>query len=358
MNKTEKIEKQFNVIRIAVSISIALLITFLIMALVSDEPITVLKNFLVGPFQGRRRMGNIVENMIPLIFTGVGVSIMYSANQMNLASEGAFFLGGVATSFVAITFAMPHVIHPIFAILAGGVAGAIVTSIPAYMYMKYKSLPVVSSLMMNYVALYVGLFIINYILRDPESGYMASKVFADTAKLPGLIGGTKIHFGLIIAIAVVIFGHYFLEKSKYGYRIKMVGKNANFVKYSGMPLMGTILLSQVIGGFLAGMGGAVEQLGMYNRFQYQGLSNHGFDGVMIAIIAQYKPKYVPLAAFFLSYIRVGADVVSRTSNIPIEIVSIIQAIIIIFIAAERFLAKWKHRKIVQSAQLDLAEGGM
>lgn len=359
VNKTQAIEKKFNVIRIMTSIAIALVITFIIIALVSDSPVEVIKNFLLGPFESSRRLGNIVEGMIPLIFTGVGVSIMYSANQINLASEGAFFLGGVATSYVAINFALPYGIHPVIAIIAGGMVGAVVTSIPAIMYLRYKSLPVVSSIMMNYVALYFGLFIINYVIRDPQAGYMASMVFNETSKLPVLISGTKIHFGIIFAVAVLIFGHYFLEKSKYGYNIKLVGKNPNFVKYSGVALAKTILMAQVIGGFLAGMGGAVEQLGMYNRFQYQGLSNHGFDGVMIAIIAQYKPKFVPLAAFFLAYIRVGADVVARTSDVPNEIVFIIQAVIIMFIAAERFLAGWKHRKIVESAQAELelsAEG--
>lgn len=352
-NKAQEIEKRFNIIRILVSIAISLIITFFIIALVSDEPFVVIRNFLVGPFESQRRMGNIVENMIPLIFTGVGVSIMYSANQINLASEGAFFIGGVATSFVAVSLSLPFGIHPVFAILIGGLAGAIVTSIPAIMYLKYDAIPAVSSIMMNYIALFLGLFVINYVIRDPQAGYMASLPFPETVLLPVLIGKTKIHFGLVIAIAVLIFGHYFLEKSKYGYNIKMVGKNPNFVKYSGIALAKTIFWAQFIGGFLAGMGGAVEQLGMYSRFQYQSLSNHGFDGVMIAIIAQYKPKYVPLAAFFLSYIRVGADVVSRTSDVPNEIVFIIQAVIIMFIAAERFLSHWKHKKIVQSAQEQL-----
>ena len=109
-----------------------------------------------------------------------------------------------------------------------------------------------------------------------------------------------------------------------------------------------------MGGFIAGIGGAVEQLGMYNRFQYQALSNHGFDGIMIAILARYNPKFVPLAALFLAYIRVGADVMARTSDVPVEIVNIIQAVVIMFVAAERFLERWRHRQIVSSSQVQIA----
>ena len=94
----------------------------------------------------------------------------------------------------------------------------------------------------------------------------------------------------------------------------------------------------------------LEQLGMYKRFSYEGLSGHGWDGIMIAVIAQNNPKLVPFAALFVAYISTGADVVNRTCDVPIEIISIVQAVIIMFVAAERFLEGWKQRKIVQASQ--------
>jgi simple sugar transport system permease protein len=105
------------------------------------------------------------------------------------------------------------------------------------------------------------------------------------------------------------------------------------------------------------MGGAVEVLGMYTRFQYQGQTGHGFDGILVGIIAGYNPKFVLPAALFLAYVRVGADVMSRMNDIPIELVSIVQAIIIMLVVAERFLYKMKHRKLVEAAHRELALGG-
>lgn len=356
--ETKKIEQQFHIIRLLVAILIALVISFLAICLVSDSPGETMVSFLIGPFKTVRRMGNVVEMMIPLMFTGVSVSIMYSCNQINMASEGAFFLGGVASSYVAVTWLLPRGIHPALCILAGGLMGSLVCGIPALLYVKNRSLPVVSSLMINYVALYAGLFVINYIIRDPQAGYLCSFPFADSAVLPHLFSKTNIHFGLIIAAAVVVFGYFFLYRSKWGYSIRIIGKNDNFAKYSGINVMATIVGCQLLGGFIAGIGGAVEQLGMYSRFQYQQLSNHGFDGVLIAILAQYNPKFVPFAAFFLGYIRVGADAMARTSDVPVEIINIIQATIIIFVAAERFLNGWKHRRIVKASQVAMAaEGG-
>lgn len=352
--QTKKIEQQFRILRMLVAVGIALVISFILICLVSSSPVETLLSFLFGPFQTVRRMGNVVEVMIPLMFTGVSVSLMYSCNQINMASEGAFFLGGVAAAYVAVTWLLPYGIHPVLCILAGGVMGSIVCGIPAMLYAKSRALPVVSSLMINYVALYLGLFVINYIIRDPMAGYLCSFEYAESAILPDIFPITNIHFGLFIAILVVIFGYFFLYRSKWGYSIRIIGKNQNFGRYSGMNVMGTIVGVQLLGGFIAGMGGAVEQLGMYNRFQYQALSNHGFDGVLIAILAQYNPKFVPLAALFLGYIRIGADAMARTSDVPVEIVNIIQAIIIIFVAAERFLDGWKHRKIVEASKLEEA----
>ena len=105
---------------------------------------------------------------------------------------------------------------------------------------------------------------------------------------------------------------------------------------------------------MAGFGGAVEQLGMYKRFEYSGLSGHGFDGVMIAVIAGNNPKYIPLAALFLAYVRVGAEAMARMSDVPPELVSIVQSVVIMLVVAEKFLAGWKHRVIAKESMKDLA----
>ena len=112
--------------------------------------------------------------------------------------------------------------------------------------------------------------------------------------------------------------------------------------------------SQLIGGFLAGLGGAVEMLGMYTRFQYTANTGLGFDGIMVGIMAAYNPKLVPFAAFFYAYIKEGAAIMARSTDIPVELVSIIQAIIIMLVVAERFLYKQKHRMIIRAAEKRLA----
>jgi ABC-type uncharacterized transport system permease subunit len=353
MSSKHTIEKRFEILRTLVAIGIALLVAFIVILLISDNPLDALGSFVIGPLTTFRRMGNIIEMMIPLLFTGTAVCLIFSANQTNMAVEGGFFVGAVAASFIAVQYNMPSGIHMIASILAGGVFGAIACLIPAILFIKFDAKPVVSSLMMNYVCLYMGLAVINHLIYDQSAGFLASFKFDKAATLPKIVDGTNIHLGIVFAIIVIIFGYLYLYKSKKGYEIRVVGKNVAFAKYSGIKVNKVLLSAQIIGGFIAGMGGAVEVLGMYKRFQYQALTNHGFDGILVGIIAKNNPKMVPLTALFLAYIRVGADVMSRTSDIPIELVSIIQAIIIMFVVAERFLYKLKHKKIVAVSRSEI-----
>lgn len=352
---TNNIEKRFQVLRTLLAIGIAIIIAFVIICFISDDPVITIRNFVIGPLESKRKIGNIITNITPMLFVGTGVCLIFSANQTNMAVEGGFFLGAMLASVVAVTLHLPTGIHIILCLLAGGVAGAAATAIPAFLFIKYDAKPVVSSIMVNNVCLYVGLFVINHLIRDPSAGFLASYKFAETARIKEMISGTGIHYGILIGALTLVVGYLYLNKSKAGYEIRTVGRNVDFARYSGINANWVITKAQLLGGFLAGMGGAVEVLGMYKRFQYQALSNHGFDGIMIGIMAAYNPKMLPLAALFLSYIRVGADCMQRSSDVPVELANIMISVIVIMIVAERFLYKMKHKRIVAAAKSSLKE---
>ncbi|MBM7870382.1 simple sugar transport system permease protein [Clostridium pascui] len=351
---SKKIETQFEVIRTFVAILLAMTLAFLIILGISKQPINAITTLFTGPFSSIRRFGNVIEMSIPFIFTGLSVCVMFQAKQFNMISEGAFFIGGVAASFIAVKVILPMGIHPIVAILFGGLIGALAGFIPGILKTKWNANELVSSLMLNYVCLYLGIYVINNIIRDPNSGFMASFIFNKTAVFQKIIPGTRIHAGTFVAILFIILTYLFMYRSKWGYALRMTGLNENFAKYSGINTKRVILYSQLLGGFIAGLGGGTEVLGMYQRFQWQSLPGYGFDGIIVAILARNNPILVPVAAVFLAYLRVGADIMARMTDVPSEVISVIQAIIIILIAANRFLAKWKHKKIVKYSQEQLA----
>lgn len=355
--KSKNIEKQFQLLRTLLAVGMAVAVAFIIIYFISDNPVETIKSFVLGPLSSKRKIGNIITNMIPMLFVGTGVCLIFSANQTNMAVEGGFFVGAMLASVAATCVKLPGILHVILCLLAGGVAGALACYIPAFLFVKYSVKPVVSSIMVNNMCLYLGLFVINHLIRDPSAGFLASYKFAETSRIGEVIKGTSVHYGILIGIVVLVAGYFYLNKSKSGYEIRMVGQNVEFAKYSGINVNHVITKAQLLGGCLAGMGGAVEVLGMYKRFQYQALTNHGFDGIMIGIMAAYNPKMLPLSALFLAYIRVGADSMQRTSDVPVELANIMISIIVIMIVAERFLHKMKHKSIVAAAQKEIVGEG-
>lgn len=350
----KKIEKMFNTIRVLLAVVIAMLFAFMVILMISDDPGTAMYSFVVGPFTTLRRFGETISKMIPLLFTGAAVCFIFSANQTNMAVEGGFTVGALGATIVAVYCDIGNSVpHIALCCLLGGIFGMLACFVPAYMYVRFNSKPIVSSLMMNYVCMYIAIGLINHAMRDNTAGFSASYKFAETAMLPVIVPGTPIHFGLILSIIVIVFSYFYLYRSKSGYEIRIIGQNSEFARYCGMPVKATIMKAQLIGGFLAGVGGAVEVLGMYTRFQYSSNTNLGFDGIMVGIMAAYNPKLVPIAAFFYAYIKEGAAILARSSDIPIELVNIIQAIIMMLVVAERFFYKRKHIMMVRAAEQQL-----
>lgn len=346
------IEKTYDFYRTVLSISIAFLITIVLIFSISANPLKDLVSFLIGPLQSVIRISNVIEKTIPLLFTGTAVCFMFKAGQPNLSVEGAFFLGAFASSAVATVQGIPPVIHFILCAAAGIAAGAIVCGLPAYLEVKFNVMVLVSSMMLNYIAQLTGQYILQYYMADPSLGYVASAKYADSAKLFYLFPKTKIHFGFVIGILVVIVMAVVMFRTKLGYKARTIGENVSFAKYSGIKVGGTVILIQLIGGAIAGLGGTCETLGLNTRFAYNGLTSHGWDGIMLAVIANNDPKKIPLAALFLAYIRTGADILNRTSSMPTEVVKIIQAIVIALICAKGILSRLENKAIIQNAKTD------
>lgn len=354
---SKKIDKRFDILRIVVSLAIAVGIVFICIFLISDSPFEALSKFILGPVSNISRIGNIIELMTPLLFTGCAVCIMQQGGQSSMIMEGAFFFGGTTCAMVVMTelgWGLPPVINTIVAILFSGLIGGIWALIPAFMKYKWGTNEVVSSIMMNYSLLYLSNFLLNNIFKDASQGFNASYAYQVDALLPKIIPNTRVHMGVFIAIAILIFSFFFLYRSKWGYAIRMTGKNASFARYSGIAVGAVILYSQIIGGVISGMGGAVQQLGLFERLTTTALPGYGFDGIVIGMICSNNPLGVPLGALFLAYLRTGADVMTRTTDLPTEIVDVVQGIVILLVGSKMFLEGWRHKAIVKAAQAELA----
>lgn len=342
--------KYFNLLRILIAITIGICISIFIILMMSNDPESSLKTVFLGPFISMSRIGNLLETMAPILFCGVAVAIPFQAGLFNVGAEGAFYLGAVVGTAVAVSTNMPPFFHIPVILLSAGVTGALWGMVPGYLKSKWDVNELVTTLMLNFVALYIGLYLINYHFRDKAVGFLASYKFPTTAWLMQFIPGTRIHAGVIIALVFAALAYFFLYHTTLGYEIRISGTNLEFSRYGGINTKKVIMLSQVIGGFVAGIGGICEIMGIFHRFSWQASPGYGWDGVVVAIIGRNNPLLIVPASLFLAYLRVGGGLGKLISDIPTEMISIIQAIIILLITANAFLLGWKNRITIKEAK--------
>jgi len=352
LNSNKRIHLMVDAVKMALIIAISCALVSLIVFAVSDDPGNAIYNFFIGPFTSLRRIGNIVEAASPLMFTALGVIIIFGAGQFSMISEGSFFIGTCGAMIVAITCPMPAGIHPIVAILFGGILGCVVALIPALLKMKWNVSELVTSIMLNYVVQFFVIYLITYYFREMESSSLCSVLFEETANLPAILPGTRIHGGVVLGVLTCVAMWLLLYRTSFGTALRITGDNGLFAKYSGLKVTGIMVAAQGIAGFIAGVGGGAELLGMYTRFKWTSTPGYGWTGIVVALLARNNPLMVPLAACFIAYMNVGADIMARNSDVGREMVSIIQGVMMILIAADALLQGWKQRMIVKAAKAE------
>lgn len=342
-------KQQFQLFRFILALGISLGISMLIIFLVSKEPWTAISYLLLGPFGSMRHFLSIFAQATPLIFTGLALSLCFKSGNFSMITDACLYISAVLTAALAIRLSLPFPLHPLVILLLAAVMGGMIGSLPALAKLYFKANELVTSLMLNYVFFYLGLFTISKYFADREAGTFASLKYAKTAVLPILVKGSKLHLGFFLALLLAVLFSILLYKTRFGYELRLSGSNPSFAKMVGISSSKVILLTQVLAGMVAGLGGAVEQMGMYQRFNWQESPSYAWDGVIIAILSRNNPALVPFSALFLAYIRVGADIMSRKSDVQNELVALIQALLILFVTAEAFLSGWEHRREVKES---------
>ena len=345
------------VLRMFVSILIGLALAIVLIFIASERPMTSIKYLFTAPLTSLPYFSMWIQNTLPLIFTGVAVCVMFSANQFNLGLEGSFLMGGFIGGALSNIYLFKGNVVPgiIFGCLIGGIVGAIITFIPAILEKLVGASIMVTSLMMNYICLYVSQWLLFSYFKDPKTS--AGSYYWTDSKTPIFVttygkGNSKltVYWAVILAAIVVFVGWLILYRTKFGFRLRMVGHNKNFAKYIGVSVPVVAILAQVIGGFIGGVGGAAEVLSIFTSYSWQELTGFGWDGVTMAIFASNNPKNVPIAALFIGYLRTGAYIMSLKTGVQNDLTSVVEGVIILFLLAERFLQGTYRKMIIKEAE--------
>ena len=271
----------------------------------------------------------------PYIFGGLSVALGFRVGLFNIGAEGQLFMGAIFATYVGYTFTgLPMFIHMPLAFLGGALGGAVWGFIPGFLKARTGAHEVINTIMMNYIAFRLSDWLLNGPMQRPEYFNPISPLIADSAKLYRFFQDPiRFHLGFFIALLMAWLVYWFLWRTKWGFSLRMVGLNPHAARYAGVSVTVGIILGMTLAGALAGMAGTNEVLGV-NYYMAQAFSSgYGFDSIAIALLGNSHPAGVVLSALLFGALRNGATRMQLAAGIPIDIINILQAMILVFIAA-------------------------
>ena len=297
-------------------------------------PITAYSAVLEGALGGPKAVANTLNAATPLIFAGLAVAFGFRAGLFNIGANGQFLVGAFCAAMVGTTLALPFPLGLALAIFAGGVGGAVWGFIPGALKAWRGAHEVVVTIMLNSVA-YLSLnTLASTVFKDPTATFPRTPDISPGAVLPIILENTRLHGGIILAVLSAVLVWFLLFKTTVGFEIRTVGANASAARYAGIrPAFITILTMSIAGG-LAGVGGSVEILGITKNYPAEYIVNFGFDGIAVALLGRAHPLGVVGSALLFGVMRAGAGSMQRATEIPVDIISIIQGVILLFVAAQ------------------------
>ena len=293
----------------------------------------------------------------PYILAGLAVAIGFRCGLFNIGAEGQYFVGALGAAFVGYSITgLPWFIHMPLALLGGGLAGAFWGAIPGYLKARFGAHEVVNTIMMNWIAFRLSDWLLNGPMKSVGYRPVTPNV-AVTAEIPRFFPEPlRFNWGFPLALAIAVLVGWFLFRTTLGFEVRAVGANPDAAKYSGMSVMKNFVLVMTLSGALAGLAGSVQVLGV-DHWVGQGFSaGYGFDSIALALLGKSHPLGVVLSALLFGILRGGATSMQSLARIPIHIVSVIQGVIIIFVAAPEII-RWIYRlRIGPSEQTVLTRG--
>ena len=321
-----------------ISIVIGFVVGAILLSIAKINPLDAYKQPFNGVFGKPKFMVWCLIYAAPLIFTGLSVAFSFKTGVFNIGAEGQFVVGSLTACILGILVKAPAIIHVplcfIGAALAGGIWGAIV----GVLKIKKGVNEVLSYIMFNWIAFYLSNFVVNLSIIHKDGGGEATKDIAATARIlaPKSIiaatGASAANYGFILAIIFAVIVWFIINRTTLGFKLRAVGFSNTAAQYAGIDTGKSFLTAMAFSGALAGIGGAVQLMGMSGRIsQFSGQEGYGFQGITVALIASSNPIACIFAGIFYGAMKYGGGKLSLV-NAPAEVVDIIMGIIILFIA--------------------------
>ncbi|MBC7082650.1 MAG: ABC transporter permease [Firmicutes bacterium] len=318
----------------AVAVLLALVIGAILIAASGYSVIDAYANLFDGAFGSIYNFANTLMMATPLLFTGLSVAVAFQCGLFNVGAEGQLYVGGLASAVVVLVLgpAVPGVVRVLLALVAGALAGAVLAAGPGYMKARLGAHEVITTIMLNYVGVFLTTFLVKTYLKEPGP-VDQTPLLPVGARLPELIPGTRVSWGIVLGVAAVMAVDYILRRTSVGYEIQTVGRNAAAAEYAGVNVPGRIVLAMVMSGAIAGLAGSSVVMGTLYRFITNFSPGYGFTGIAVAVLARNKPWGVLPAALLFGMLQSGGMSMQLFARIPADLMTLVQGIVILFVAA-------------------------
>lgn len=325
-----------------VSVILALLIGAIILAVSGANPWEAYTALAQGSFGSLKTLGRTLEKATPLVFSGLAVSFAFKAGLFNIGAQGQLLLGAITAAGIGFGVeGLPVYIHLPLALLGGAAAGALYGAIPGALKTATGAHEVITTIMLNYVAINITDYLADGPWKDTSPGNIVARTpkILPSAEIPRVAG---LPLGFFIAIIVAIFVWWVLSKTTLGFEIQTAGLNPSAAKYAGIRVSLTIVITMVLSGLLAGVGGAIETQGVVGRFQPGFNTGLGFDGITVALLGKTHPIGNILAALLIGAMKAGSSQMQFSAGVAAEITDVVQALMLFFVAAD-MIVRWLIR---------------
>ncbi|MFZ1040733.1 MAG: ABC transporter permease [Anaerolineales bacterium] len=338
--KPEKLKARFSLPFASVglpllSVAIAMLIGAVIMRLMGFDPIQAYATLWQGSFGNLMQTSSTLTSAIPLLLCGLGIAFAFQAGAFNIGAVGQMYLGALGAILVAGQFpGLPGWLHMLLATLAAFIAGGIWAYIPAMIKIYYGANEIISTILLNYV----GIYLVEYMISGPirsggHEGAPTSWPVVPNTMYPKLIPQTQLHLGLVIALVAMVIIYIVMRFTTLGQRVLIVGKNPVAARHAGIQANRIFVLTFFISGALAGLAGAGEILGYQTRLIADFAPNTGYDAIAVALLGGFQPFIVGMSALFFGGLQTGAIAMEAIVQMPAQLVDLVRVLAILAVLA-------------------------
>lgn len=330
-----------------IALACALIIGSFIIDWLGKDPWVAYWHLINGSFGSLPKFGETLVYVSPLLLTGLSIAVAFRCGMFNIGAEGQYIVGMMGAAWAGAAFTgLPGWLHLPLTMFTGMLAGFIWAAIPGFFKARFGAHEVITTIMMNYIALHFTAFLVNSILIAPPGTSPVTRVISDGAKLTRFLPPSRANTGIFVSLICLFLVYLFLWKTKWGFEIRAVGLNKEAARYAGVSVTRNLILAMAISGSLAGLAGALQVQGIQYRFiDLFGFPGYGFDGITVALLGNNHPAGILLAALLFGAMNSGALEMQSVAGISKNLIGVVQAVIIFFVAADYMVKKLKETKM-------------